>query len=884
MICAQGRAQNRPAKRRSERGAAAVEMALVGTLLLTLALGGGEYGLLMATKHDLNVATRLAGRVASTPCADTGSGTSTGGCNRGNTDFDDFTILRAIESGLGGKMSSVEKIIVYGTPARSGSQPFAISSGRPPSICLSAAAGVNYVCNIYTDATLIEGTNLKLFDNLDYFYEADGGFDRTRLEETFNCIPGSTSPTLPYCPTGSDANGIPLRLRSLNGATSMGIYVKLHHNFVTGFIRDEQKLSDWTMFRLEPHPLVNETLRQCDPTVDSTCIAAATSVQITVTDATVTESPTVGNCASVRVSINIALDTPQSVVLTTADDTAEDGLDYDAQNVTVNLPAGVTSQDVCIPIIDDSFFEQPEGFTLTLRNGSAGLKDSSGNLAGKTTGVVTINDDDAQPTLSVNDVTVNEGGDATFTVTMSQPMGTSASFNWSTADDTAVAPGDYDVVTATGVTFAPGQTTKTLTVSTNTDNITETSERFRVNLVVLSGASSTGGKLVGLGNITDQTAAPIVSVGDPPAGVNEGSNLVFPITLDHPASTALTVKWSTVSGTATSTLDYTGVSLATVTFAAGVTTASATVTTINDSIDELSPEDLTVVLSNPSSPLTIGTSSAIGLINDNDSPPTVGMTPTSVTVIEGGSTTFTITLSRASFQDVTVTFSTVNGTAISTSDYAAQTTAVTFLAGQTSKTVTVNTTNDSVIEPTESFTVNAVGGVGTAANTVTGTVTITDDDTPTTTSTTTTTTRPATTTTRATTTTTRPATTTTRATTTTTRATTSTTRPATTTTRAATTTTRAATTTTRAATTTTRAATTTTIATTTTRATTTTSTTTTTTTTRPTTTTSTTTTTRPTTTTSTTTTTRPTTTTTRPTTTTTRPATTTTVVIIDGNT
>ena len=823
-------------------------MALVGTLLLTLALGGGEYGLLMSSKHDLNVATRLAGRVGSTPCADTGSGTSTGGCNKGNTDYDDFAMLRAIESGLGGRMSDVEKVVVYGTSGRTSSNaPFTLYSGRPPAICLAAVSGVTDSCNVYTKDTLVAGTSMKLFQNLDYFYQADGGFDRTKLDLTFNCNSGSSSPTKPYCPTGNDVNGIPLRLRSLSGATSMGVYIKMKHSFVTGFIRDSQKISDWTMFRLEPHPLVNETLRQCDPSVDPACVAAPTSVQIRVTDASVTESATPGNCANIRISINVALDSAQTVVLSTSNDTADAGTDYTATSQTVTFPAGITSQDICIPILNDNFYETQEKFSVALSNGSAGLKDSSGNLSGKTTGTVTIDDDDVQPTLSVNDISINEGSTGSFTVTMSAAMGIPATFNWSTTNGTAVAPGDYNSVPSSGVTFAPGETTKTIQVVTNTDNISEASENFSVNLVVVSGAQTTGGKLSGTGTIVDQTAPPVISIGDPPAAVNEGTSLVFPVTLDHPVSTAMTVRYSTVNGTATGGSDFTTRTNVTLNIPANTTSLSISISTTNDSIDELSPENFTVVLNTPSSPLTIGNGTATGLINDNDSPPTVSMSPTpTVNVTEGNTQTFTVTLSRASFQNVVVNYSSANGTATAGTDYTGASSSLTFAPGVTSMTFTIATTNDAVIEPNETFTVTATGAAGSAGNTVNTTVTIVDNDTPTTT-TTTTTTRP-TTTTSTTTTTTRPTTSTT------------TTRPATTTTQPTT-----STTTTRPASTTS----------------------TTTTTTRPTTTTSTTTTTRPTTTTTSTTTTRPTTTTTtttRPTTTTTRPATTTTVVIIDPNT
>ena len=76
--------------------------------------------------------------------------------------------------------------------------------------------------------------------------------------------------------------------------------------------------------------------------------------------------------------------------------------------------------------------ELDETFGITLSNpGNATIADGSG--------MGTITDDDAAPTLSVNDVSVAEGNagttTATFTVTLSAASGQTVTVDWATADD-----------------------------------------------------------------------------------------------------------------------------------------------------------------------------------------------------------------------------------------------------------------------------------------------------------------------------------------------------------------------------------------------------------------------------------------------------------------
>src|SRR5207249_2595082 len=91
----------------------------------------------------------------------------------------------------------------------------------------------------------------------------------------------------------------------------------------------------------------------------------------------------------------------------------------------------------------------------------------------------------AQPAISINDISANEGNSGTtpftFTVSLSNPSYTNVTVNFATANGTATAPSDY---TATNgiVTIAAGQTNASLTVYVNGDITFESNETFFVNL------------------------------------------------------------------------------------------------------------------------------------------------------------------------------------------------------------------------------------------------------------------------------------------------------------------------------------------------------------------------------------------------------------------
>jgi fibronectin-binding autotransporter adhesin len=90
--------------------------------------------------------------------------------------------------------------------------------------------------------------------------------------------------------------------------------------------------------------------------------------------------------------------------------------------------------------------------------------------------------------------------------------------------------------------------------------------------------------------------------------------------------------------------------------------------------------------------------------------------------------TFTVTLSEASLEPITVNYSTSNGNAIDGVDYAALTGTLTFAAGETSKTISITIIGDTMVEDNETFNVVLSNPTGVIIADETGVATILNDD------------------------------------------------------------------------------------------------------------------------------------------------------------
>ena len=221
---------------------------------------------------------------------------------------------------------------------------------------------------------------------------------------------------------------------------------------------------------------------------------------------------------------------------------------------------------------------------------------------------------------------------------------------------------------------------------------------------------------------------PSLRIGD--ATVTEGNTgtrtVTFTVTLSAPSSQPVTVAYATGNGTAAAGSDYQTAS-GTLTFAPGETTKTISVLVSGDRLGEAN-ETFVVTLTGATD-ATLADGQGVGTLVDDEPRVSIG----DVTKAEGkkGQTTlftFTVTLSAAYDQAVTMSFRTVNGTATTgNGDYVARSGTITFLPGETTKTITIEVKGDSKREANESFALDLFGnstnslftksrGVGTILN------------------------------------------------------------------------------------------------------------------------------------------------------------------------
>ncbi len=404
--------------------------------------------------------------------------------------------------------------------------------------------------------------------------------------------------------------------------------------------------------------------------------------------------------------------TDVTVTWSTADDTAMAGDDYDGTGGELLFPAGETLVPQAIPVVDDADEESDETFTIS-------LSDPVGATTNGIDATATIHDDDTPPVTitAPADRSVVEGGTGTTTLApvtllFDRPAPSAAELTWALTPLTATAGADYTAGGGTAA-IAAGDTSVTLPVEIRGDALDELNERVAVDLVDVSGNAVLGADTRTVVTITDDDAAPTLAIGD--VSASEGDPLSFTVSLSAPSSRPVSVSYTTTRST-TVAADHPTVS-GTAAIPAGSTTATITVATTEDVIDELD-EAFFVNLSGAVN-ATIADNRATGTIVDEDTS-AVTVSPVVATgVLEGHSGTrtaaFNVRLSNPSSRTVAVTLQTFNGTARSTNpqaDYQALTTTVTFSPGQTAKVVNVTILGDRRVEPDETYVLRVTAVTG----------------------------------------------------------------------------------------------------------------------------------------------------------------------------
>ena len=226
-------------------------------------------------------------------------------------------------------------------------------------------------------------------------------------------------------------------------------------------------------------------------------------------------------------------------------------------------------------------------------------------------------------------------------------------------------------------------------------------------------------------------ANPTVGVGNvaAPEGTGGAASAVFPMTLSEASALAVTVAYTTQSGTAQPGADYVTTS-GTLTFTPGVTALTVTVPLVTDAIDE-DDESFALSLSNAVNAVASATP-GVATIVDDDAPPQVSVTDCGEFEDSSGpgACLGSVSLSAASGKTVSVAFATQNGTATAPADYTAASGVLTFPPGTLQRPLSVPFVPDSVDEQDETFTIALTAPVNASLGDAQGIGTIFDDDGP----------------------------------------------------------------------------------------------------------------------------------------------------------
>lgn len=430
-----------------------------------------------------------------------------------------------------------------------------------------------------------------------------------------------------------------------------------------------------------------------------------------------------------------------SVNYATANGTALAGSDYTSSTGTLQWNAGdAAPKTLSVPISQDTEVEGDETFSVTLSAPTGGA-----TVGSPATATVTILDNPPAGLLQFQSATfqVTEGApSAAITVVRVNGSGGAVSVNYATAGagSTATAGSDYAASSGT-LSWATGASgARQFAIPIIDDAVAEPAETVQIQL-----SNPTGGAQLG----TPSEATLTIADDDPPPGTGQlqFSSATYSVAEDG-GSASITVRrvngsggpasvsYATSNGTATAPADYATASGMLSWLAGDAADKSFQVAIVDDAVVE-SAETLTVQLSGATG-ASLGTPTAATVtITDNDVPPQPGvlqLAQASYTVAENaGPVTVAVNRTGGTDGGVSVQLSAANGSAVSGSDYNFAGTTLTWAAGDASpKTTSISIVNDSVSEPTESFTVSlsSPGGGATLGTPATSTITITDDDSP----------------------------------------------------------------------------------------------------------------------------------------------------------
>ena len=484
-----------------------------------------------------------------------------------------------------------------------------------------------------------------------------------------------------------------------------------------------------------------------------------------------------GEAASFVVELSGAVASAVEVAYATSNGTGDGDAvadtDYADTSGTLTFNSGESlTQTIAVTTIPDDLNEPTEKFTVTLPDQT--LPDLVSIGTSSVQGTITDNNGLVAAVTAVA-TSVDEGETAEFTVTLTGGTSTADVIVTYTVGGTATSGDDYTAPTYLTLTIGTGVTSGTISIETLTDTVLDSNdETIEITLTKASTATrtvtvdDTATATTAINNTTtatpslrprnSQTASrselasrsvmshqadsvvqtPTRAFSSASCDFCEGDLIEFfvdlkddmgnPVTLEQ--NQTVTMPYQTTDGTATAGEDYTAVTNDSITFTHDNLEPIVSVQTTEDKLNE-ADEIFTVTLlpaTLPDGTQTVRVDQLVPIEDDDPIRALVSASPQTVT--EGRSVRFTVRLTEATSTDDVVIRYTVDGTATRGEDYTAPAGTLTIGKGLTSGTFTIQTLDDTDLEPAEMLVVTLAGGtsVGDVIARGSATVTITDND------------------------------------------------------------------------------------------------------------------------------------------------------------
>lgn len=479
-------------------------------------------------------------------------------------------------------------------------------------------------------------------------------------------------------------------------------------------------------------PLINDTVSEPNETFSlNFSNASNSSLGVTSSTGTIVDDDAVPlvtfhvasqsvneNVGSVQVQLDLDSVSSQTVSVPFTLSGTASGSDYSLTTSSpVTIPAGQTSVNVSLSIVNDALNESNE--TIILSMGAP----TNAALGAVTSHTITVLDNDSQPSVSLSSTSqsVNENaGSASVNLVLSAVSGQDVIVPITLSGTATGGSDDYLLTSSTTMTIPAGQTTVAIDFNIINDSAVESNETIIVTLGAPTNAT--------LGATTSHTITIVdddvyISISDVTVLENAGT-AVLTISINKTTINNVSVNYATSNGTAIAGTNYTTTS-GTATINAGSTSTTISVPILDTAGvcegNRTFNVDLTAAVNG-----TIQDNLGLGTIQEDDLP---AVSVGNVTVKEGFIAAVPVSLNQACNMNVTVSYTMADGTATAASgDYAGVSGTFTVPAGKTTSYLGVTIFDDSTVEASENLTLTILSPVNATLGTTTSTITITDND------------------------------------------------------------------------------------------------------------------------------------------------------------